>query len=489
MNKQQKDVFTPEEQMLTSFCENTVKYENSFIACLDISEDLFEMAERSHLCNAHEEATILEFENGMNNALYLSIRICKQMSTDRNKPVDPRFVRQWLEYIAGLPHTCGITLKEVDKTMEHFKSLQDQPAESLLNLVTRGFSRWLKKKRLTSYVTSATSDEEWAPDAVEAAVARASASVSSRTDKAQLAACDLFVDLENQAPRLKTSIPRLNDSLGGGYGLGEAVCWISATGGGKTVAALQIAMEMLMSNGPDVRGLYITTEQPPEQLFPRLVSAQLSIPFDENITDGVDLRRLDSKQRQNAADLVKTMGNRLLFERWQDMGNATTFKQDMEAKIQKFLREYGRLDFLVFDWLGAALVGKTEKNPDQLRLIYHFAALALCDLAEQYGFSCHYFAQANPVQADKQKRVKAIHCAECKTIDQKSHVTIGISALKQKGDDSEDGEDVYETRQYWFYDKNRKARGKLLFVDREMHYQRFSFPKTNKMPPPKRKIR
>lgn len=480
------EIEDPSKRYIKNFTEDRKAFEDSLIACLDSDEQLYDQAVRSNLCNVNQvdnSYTILEFEDGQLNALFLATCMARKLLGRGTNRIDYQVIQNFLKHLTTQPGSCGITQSQVGETVMRLMQLHNQtPIKDLSPMVREGFARWLAKKRMTSKVQQATSEDDWDPESVIEAANSAMHGISRSQKKNKNRMADCFVDSTKVAPRLRMGEPRLDDCLGGGFAKGQATLAIAAPGSGKTVFANQVASGMAMFNGEDVRGLLVSTEEEHDELFPRLVSSRLSIDFNK-IKDGVDPNNLSPEERGKVMDLVRDIGDKLVYENWQKLDSGTSFEQDMEACILNHIREFGRLDFLVFDWLGAGISSKIGDDLGLARLLYQQAADALCNLAKKYQIAVVFFAQANKSQSEGKQRVRAIHCGECKSLDNNAYVVIGISGLKKKSEDTEDQEDAFEPRQYLFFDKNRKARAKLLHVDREFHYQRFHFPKSKARPP------
>lgn len=480
------EIEDPSKRYIKNFTEDRRAFEDSLIACLDSDEQLYDQAVRSNLCNVNQvdnTYTILEFEDGQLNALFLATCMARKLMGRGSSRIDYTIIQNFLKHLTTQPGSCGITQSQVgEAVMRLMKLHNDTPTAQISPMVREGFARWLGKKRMTSRVQQATSEDDWDPESVIEAAAEAMHGISRSQKKTKNRMSDCFVDSTKVEPRLRTGIARLDDCLGGGFARGQAAQVIAAPGSGKTVFAVQAGKGMAMFNGEDVRGLFVSTEEDHQELFPRVVSSSLDIDYGR-IMDGVDPNVLESGDRARVMGLVEDLGDKLIFENWQKLDSGTSFAQDMETCILNHIREFGRLDFLIFDWLGAGISSKIGDNLNLARLIYQQAADALCDLARKHNFVCIYFTQANKSQSEGKQRVRAIHCGECKSLDNNAYVVIGISGLKKKGEQTEDQEDAFEPRQYLFFDKNRKARAKLLHVDREFHYQRFHFPKSKAKPP------
>jgi len=482
-----KQAFTLEtDPSIVAFAEDTLEFERNLVAACMYSEEVVDMCERSGLCmNEERTRTIVELEDGLNNALYLVLRQARMALGGRVPPSDIRVLMRFAGLVLNGADLCGVGPQDKARLLDHMIRLQGS-SRDMLPLTVKGFSWWLKKKRLTAVINREGSVERWNPSELTRQINAVGHSVAAGTNKTRFKMSEGFVDKSTKPKRLLLGIPKMDAVMGGGCPYGASMLAVSVQGGGKSVWAEQVASGLLMNNGPDVRGLFISTEEDVDEFWARVVSNKMNIDY-SMLKDGVDLQEFTEVRQREALDLAQVFDRQLSFVKWEASGNGLTFMERLKAIIQDHLREHGRLDFLVFDWLGAALSEQIEKDASNIRVIYDLAAQNLCQLARDMDFFCCYFAQAGIVQAEGKKKIRANHVAECKSLGAKAQIVLGISGLKTPDKSTDDGSDAFETRQYMFFDKLRKAKGKLLAVDREFHYMRFHFPNNEQGPVLKRR--
>ncbi len=477
-----KQVFTLEtDPSFVAFTEDTPEFERQLVACCMHSPDLMDICEQSGLCmNEDRTRTVVELEDGLDNALYLVLRSARMALGTPTPPKDLRVLTRFARVVVNGSDLCGVGPQDLDRLLAHMIKAQGMSRE-MEPLVIKGFSWWLRKKRVAAVINREGSKSSWNPWELTEQINAAGQSIASGQGKKRFKMSEGFVDKSQRPKRLLTGIPRMDAALGGGCPYGASMLALTVQGGGKTVWAGQLTTGLLMNNGSDIRGLFISTEEDVDEFWARVVSNKLHVDYNL-LKDGVDLSELDDQHREDAVELARTMDQQLSFVKWEASGNGLTFGEKLKSIIDDHIREHGRLDFLVFDWLGAALTEQVSKDANNIRIIYDLAAKELCQMARDQNFFCCYLAQASIVQSEGKKKIRANHVAECKSLGEKAQIVLGISGLKTKDDSSQDGEDAFESRQYMFFDKLRKAKGRLLAVDREFHYMRFHFPNNEKGP-------
>lgn len=460
------------------------------LACLDASPDALQIAS-GHLCvHAITQRRVLEFEHRPYNALYLAIELYYNSVSSTGKEYKPAplpVIGSFLTYLCSQPEPCGINSSEIQTALDTLKGIRESiDGVGNLPLFELGFSKWLHKIRIITMVDNTGQTPNWAPeDMVSAFNSIVDTLPSTSTEKRDYTLGELYVKEDEQVERLRTGIFDLDNVLGGGFVKGSGACVLAPSGGGKTVAACQLATAMINHNGLDVCGALISTEQKPTELLPRMAACNLGIPF-EGMETGIVREHLTPSAAEKVDDMMRKFGKRLQIHRWEKKSGATSFYTDMEVLIRKYIKQMGRLDFIVFDWLGASLNGKISDKPDQLRIIYKMAADALNDLADKYNLVIIYFGQADTKSSVGKKHITPSDARECKDLHFNATVFWGISALKttdKRGrDDDPDkkSNDTYHVEQYWAFDKVRMGKPKILTVRRDFGFQRFAFESDNK---------
>lgn len=273
-------------------------------------------------------------------------------------------------------------------------------------------------------------------------------------------------EITTERMSLSPGMGALNHCLGGGVGKKEHILFAGATGAGKTVFACQLAAN-LACQGKKV--CYVTTEQPANELVPRIVSAlsafsTAKIPFDI-VKDGLVRERLTDQQNKQLNRSLEALSGNLGFEEWLGGGLDVS---DLEASVRKFKQRYGGIDVLILDWIGGALASGVM-DPQAKRQCYIDAARKMKDLAYRYNMGTISMAQAG-AEGVNVRHVTERHLAESKTLHREAVAAFGISALRESRDGADNS---YSDAQYLYCFKSRKARGMTVNLTRHFDYQYF----------------
>lgn len=281
---------------------------------------------------------------------------------------------------------------------------------------------------------------------------------------------------EKAVPRrpLGYDFEKLNAALGGGLGRGEYYLGVIPTGGGKTTLCSQLAASVASSGG---NVLYITTEQTPKELEPRILSymsykLKVPIPF-RYIKDGLTEEVLENLTRDQR-DVMEVIDHRiedhLYFGNWTTGRPFADVEGFIEANQKKLKGKGENIDLILVDWLGGTLVSQAS-DAGQLRLMLQGASDSLAVWSRRYEVPILSMAQASREGIDVAK-VTERHLADCKLMHRNATVAFGISALRKAVKDG--GEDtVYEDKQYIYIFKARKSEGKYWPITRKFDYQMF----------------
>jgi archaellum biogenesis ATPase FlaH len=467
------------------------EWEAIVIACVDVSLEAMERAS-GHLCvHSLTKRRTLEFDNRPLNALYLALELyytSVAATGGEYKQAPLPVVGSFLTFLCSQPEPCGLNTSGIPQALETLKNIRDTTdGHSCVPIFNLGFRKWLHKIRIIDVVSDTGQVTDWTSDEMVAALSSVSDSLpGSSSEQRDFTLRELYIKPDNRVERLRTGIVDVDDVLGGGFVKGSAAGVLAPSGGGKTVAACQLASGLLYHNGPDTRGAIVSTEQKAYELLPRLASCNLKIPF-EGMETGIVYEDLDPESAKKVDTMMNDFGERLRIHEWEKKSGATTFFADMEALIKRYIREMGRLDFIVFDWLGASLNGKISDRPELLRIIYKMAAEALCDLAKDYNLVIIFFGQAATKEAVGKKHIGPGDARECKDLHFNTTVFWGISGLKttdkvrgSQAQDDNPGNETFQREQYWTFDKVRMGKPKILKVHRDFGFQRFAFESDNK---------
>lgn len=268
----------------------------------------------------------------------------------------------------------------------------------------------------------------------------------------------------------------LNKALGGGLGKKEYYLATIPTGGGKTTLCCQLAADITSSHGNVV---FITTEQPPSELSPRIISylsymKKAPIPF-KVIKDGIGKNVVDSlspTQIEVIDEIDKELDGRLFFGDWTKPELGFDEIELYVEEVQQELRDRGEdIDLLIIDWLGGSLTARADDS-NELRVLLSKYADTLPMWARKFNIPVLATVQTSRDGVGV-KKVTEKYIADNKMMHRTATIAFGVSAIRNEiGDDKSEG-DVYASDQFVYVFKARKAKGEFWHIRRNFDYQMF----------------
>ena len=453
------------EQLVDS---HTDWFEGMLLGCLMTDNEFFVKCHRVLCMDPIKGLFVSEFDTKMDNAIYKALCTYKSCVGIEAPPMTADFSRVLLTNMARQADLIG--LDEVETAVMRMVQLQtENPVAVALPLAESGFGYWLKKVRTVRTMRSATSAAHWKPDEILS-------QVLTQTDPIQAANAgeSLFefghgistkrLDVE----RVKISLASLSKALGGGLGKKEAVLIVAASGSGKTVLATQLAGDLAIAKQ---YGVLITTEQPHEELEVRVLSNFCNIPFNQ-IVDKFDPALLNATQYDRYQEFMQKINGKFYILDWLT-DRSKSILVDLEEEIRRAKKKLGRLDWLIFDWIGGALGSLSANDAQVIRFIYQLTADKLADLARKYNIIVVAFAQGHPTLATNKARVDASTISECKTMHRNMTVGVGITAIFEDQAPGEmEGAPIFKERQSFYLFKTRKSAGFSVPFRRQFGFQR-----------------
>ena len=415
-----------------------------------------------------------DFDNVHRNIIFTGIRsLFKINYTDSqgdikpNNP-DPDILKAFLLHEASQGNLCAT--EEVPEVIDFYKETLDRlkPNAHLKAIATKFVPMWLSKKR-AKYL-GATAKHMTLEQLLSASERHSDAvsSVSENTDSVILYGKHKRYQ-EVSGGILLTTLPMLSKSLGGLF-KGDAYMFQAPTGGGKTVMAVQLLVDLVGSSNC---GIFISTEQPWKELEPRIIANTCQIDIGhESLKNRFDYESLKS-QKFNISKVdewEKAAAGKFAFFHW-NSDNTQSVKTDLEATLRKGKALLGKdPDFVILDWIGGAI--GSDANHENLRFTYQNTSDAFAAAAQKHKFIGIAFAQS---KADKvYYTLSSEHLAECKTMHRKYTALVGITAITAKDEKEMDGSKAkYENKQYFDVAKSRKGEPARISVDRLFQFQKF----------------
>lgn len=475
--------------------DNPEKYERLLLAYLN-TDSLFYGTLFPVLCRSPKGKIVINhFSVPAHYSLYKAITYWKtildEAGLDFNTPLTESTLRDILNELSK-DISSGVTDTDFDEIISAFNEVNQYSLNDIVPIVGSTWKEWLRERnaKVWGKKLSKSSSSEVIEEYKDSDNNISSAGMDDLSS-------EFYFDIDDNQEvieriNLGSTFSHLSYCLGGGLGRKEHIIFCAPTGGGKTVMACQIAGTLAKLNNSTKESkrsyiLYITTEQPPSELIPRIVSCcatkdDITVPFDL-IKDGGDVRsKLNSSQIQAISELNESLRPYLFFEDWGSGVNVGASVTGMiEGTIQKYLKKTnGKLNVVILDWLGAAL-GDGIEDTGLLRLRYIKAAECMYRVAKKYNLACISFVQTSVDAVKNRKaRIGPEDLAECKTVHYQATAAFGISALtppKAKGDaEKEDNTSSasYLDDQVINCFKSRKAKGMWWGVKREFQFQRFA---------------
>lgn len=328
---------------------------------------------------------------------------------------------------------------------------------------------WLKQVRKDSIMQMAEADN-WNSDKIQDALRKENIHIDSvsRTDKVVFGIWDSIDNVQPDIVRFKSSLTGLNVAIGGGFGVGEASLIIAASGGGKTVAGLQLAADFSLQGK---KGVYLTTErtQGNDRISRRLISAQCNIPYGQ-VVNGVNMNLLQPSQQEAVMAFRERINDsNMKVVEWFRVGSTKSISSGMREEVDSAAQTMGGLDYVIFDWIGGTL---QVTDPKMIRHYYLDAADTVAILASDWNCVGVATTQADAAKGKNNMRVDNTACAECKTLDRSMTNVLGLTCFYQP-DNKEGGQELYDRKQFFFVSKCRNGVGGHVPVYRDFGFQRF----------------
>lgn len=446
-------------------------YEQHILAALDKSQIMYSMISPLLCIRTGTEYHRNDFEFPLHYAVYRAIKNWKSLRSAQDLPIEVPLsdngIKTQLLLLSKDARPC-IDEDNIEDAVKVYKNIRDNiTEEEAITVVADSWKSWLKLRQLQNDANEIRRGVIADPDAFIADISASQQKISAAGNECEFKSFDLdFITGETlniERFTLGREFVRLNEILGG-LGRQEHVIFCAPTGGGKTVMACQIAADIASSKK---HVLYISTEQPDRELYPRIISALTNIDFSV-LKDGGDLRKiLNPAQLKAVTDVITRLRPYLHISNW--IGTGRNVKEDLEATVRRFIDKYGSIDLLVFDWYGSAL--GDSMDPSVKRQMYLDAAWKIKQMAVAYNMACVSFAMAG-ANANNKARITEEHLAECKMIHQNADAAFGISALKTS-DDGNGAQAAFSDKQFMNCFKARKGKGLFFDIVRDFKYQRF----------------
>lgn len=436
------------------------------------------------LCRDSEGGFIADFDQPIYNAMYCIIR--ENVPTMRKFNPDFQLEVPVFEVMANTLAAQGRFLapSEVQSAISVFNYLKSNDLSGFLWLMPEGLPYWLRKRRVGRVYLQNIQSKHWQSDGVMSALTREKRHLDRALDSEDTVRefTEAVLARKNiMRVCLPTGITSLDYALGGGMHKQDAHLGIGPPASGKTIVACQIASNFAMA-GKKV--CLITTEQPDEELHPRIISCRASVPFVE-IVNGFTMDTLNPKYLPNVELVLRRIGKNLLIHNWCE-SHKNAVNGGLDEAIHMTADRLGGCDAVVLDWLGKALPPEIRVD-NHKKFAYMTEVAEMCgEVAKDYDLTSLVMTQADRKKAINKRCVGVADCTGNTQLDQPMTAVFGISALfseeasaamQQAGGDEQGlGMNPFARQQFLFVEKARKSSGGLCPVTRRFEYQRIDGP-------------
>jgi hypothetical protein len=362
---------------------------------------------------------------------------------------------------------------EVELATQTFANILAAPIDDgMKEIVKHGWVRWLQKKHTKQVIELAgiNAKTDWDPEELMQKVQLSNTTIQARASGAVklYKIGDDKDDIIVQKPIMPTGIPGIDKALAGGPSKGDSIIGVAPQGAGKTICVCQIGGHWAQTG---FKGLIVTTEahQGPEALQARIVSNFCRIPFSQ-IKDGVRLNKLTPLQRAAYEKLIEKLSANLRIVHWGD--NTKTIKKDYDSTVEAAQQDMDGLDFVCFDWLSGNTCGiDNVKDSGFVRHCYQAGADHIAYAASKHDTINLAFVQATVMLSANKPYVDATMFKECKSMGENFPNGFGITLLKNSNAGTENGDELYEKKQFFTWFKARKGEAKNIPFLRDYQYQ------------------
>lgn len=299
---------------------------------------------------------------------------------------------------------------------------------------------------------------------------------------------DFLFNKTTYRPAVPIGLEAVNEMIGGGCRLRDTTIVGAISGGGKTVLAMQFALDFILD---DWKTLVLTTEQPPSDLVYRMISNHMSIEF------GVINSRLDQAQRKSKTrvsnvvldylptgctdttehwDAFNKMAyaaeQNLRFLDWSNGGKSLV--KDFDNDIAESDQSGWTPDVIIVDWIGGGL-DQNEANRDGLRHFYKAAGETIIAHGKRTNRAMIGFAQLNKTLVKAGiNYVTMDMLSECKSLVDNAATFLGITARRDEKMQDAGSKTRFHPHQFICADKARWGPGGKAKVHMQFKYQRFA---------------
>jgi len=460
--------------------ENPQWYEDNLLSTIIRNEKFYKQITKDVVCSECDDfkTKYKDFTSPVDNIIYGFIE--KFYETNKEKENERGVSQSWLSTLLLAYKNAGNLLaNEYNIAVGKLDKYYSTDTTAFESMIKDGFEFWLNARRSAQLVAEFNNQEsplELLKEKTTQEIKRIKSLDNTSFSFGGETSSILKDDSELEGEEFKNRYPLPGELSAAAQKLGgiakkEGALFTIPSGGGKTVLACQLASGFAVESSANV--LLFTTEQPPEELVPRIVSCRTNIPFNL-IMDGVFASKLNSQQKEAILNLEETLAPRLKIIDWSNRDK--TIEEHLTKELDAKIDEGFIPDIIIFDWIGGGLAATKYRKTEDYRNAFLHTGDNFTTILKQYNLAGVAFAQADSTQSENVTYITSKHTSIGKQLHISFSLAVGVSALMNavtnKGA-SGAGEEVYKPIQVWNPYKVRKGTPKSFRMKREFGYQRW----------------
>ena len=455
---------------------NATEFEQTVLWLATHDQECWDLFSRI-VCRDRSGKFVPDFFISQHNAYYAAVEMARQ-SMASSPSVGPALFSSIVMSLAVKGDRIGRS--EAPGVMALYEALAACDKRQMKALTKAALGYWINKQRSSVAMRKAVNSAAWDADLLVQDMNREISFTNNQLseDNHVTEAADQLIGqrMPEYGTAMSTGLHGLDSALGGGYYQGEANLVIAAPGVGKTVFAAQLALYTAMQKKLVV---FITTEQPADELTPRWLSNWCEYNFD-NVSHGYDPRTLPREVLAKLVRMSQVIKNRIFIFDWKRK-KKSVLAGGIEEEIDIAQDKSGcKCDLVIMDWLGGGLTDDVKDDKDKKRLALQNTSEKLADVAGQRKICAVAMAQAHKVKGIDNPYVGVAEVPENKTLDQPMTTVTGITGMRNaqakdaiRQGTSPTGFETYSRDQYFYVSKCRKARGGHAACHRRFEYQKY----------------
>lgn len=474
---------SPEDLIAALHNEGHIENFERGVILASLKEDRIGRQLAATICRTNPEtgAVYKDYSNPYRNVIALCIKECRKMSEETPVTLNRSMFDLLLPNLQT-QYPDLVSVSEKDQLLEEWDNLKEGRDFYKLARQAPVTLAWAKRQRLKKRISNAQFklDEGGAfnVDMMLQSVNQdiSLAEVTDEDDSDEPLSWDEIVNASSNKKKtvfMSSGQALMDKFLGGGFAKGYSYLFTTGSGGGKTAMFICVAANMSIKQNH--KCLWISTEEPEQEVVYRLISnycnVQLQSIRDQCQTNGLADLKLPPNIKGRFNSMVNKFKENILIRQWKTTNY--NLKADLNAEIRKFEKKMGcPPDYVIFDWLmpsdGALSGDNTLRNDLKSR------AFAMDSISKTTGITTLYAMQAGQ-QYSKKMYISPDCVDECKNAHQKAAGVIGWSFMPNTDDAEGACSDTLKPSQTMFIGKTRFSAGGACPIERKLAVAQFHF--------------